>query len=188
MCPKLLQIGPFTVYSYGLMVAIGFFISSYFLSIEINRKQLGKELDYSLTIITLISGIIGSKLLYLVENWNYTRLAPIDMTFSPSGLTYYGGFFLATLSVYVYSRKKNIAFFSIADSIVPSLMLGYGIARLGCHFSGDGDYGFPTSLPWGTNYSNGTYPPSLAFRDFPKVTSQFPNGIEIGSVSCRSGD
>ena len=73
MCPKLLQIGPFTVYSYGLMVAIGFFISSYFLSIEINRKQLGKELDYSLTIITLISGIIGSKLLYLVENWKIGR-------------------------------------------------------------------------------------------------------------------
>ena len=57
-------------------------------------------------------------------------------------------------------------------------MLGYGIARLGCHFSGDGDYGTPTDLPWAAVYSNGTYPPSLAFKDFPDIVQKYGvNGV-----------
>jgi len=57
-------------------------------------------------------------------------------------------------------------------------MLGYGVARIGCHLAGDGDYGFPTDLPWGAVYSNGTYPPSLAFRDFPEIVQKYGiNGV-----------
>jgi phosphatidylglycerol:prolipoprotein diacylglycerol transferase len=57
-------------------------------------------------------------------------------------------------------------------------MLAYGIARLGCHFAGDGDYGLPTNLPWAAVYSNGTYPPSYAFKDFPEIVRQYGvNGV-----------
>ncbi|MBS4029399.1 MAG: prolipoprotein diacylglyceryl transferase [Ignavibacteriales bacterium] len=185
MCPKLLEIGPITIYSYGLMVAIGFLTASYLLSRELHRKNMDEKLASTFTLLTLFSGVAGSKLLYLIENWEYTKLAPLEMAFSPSGLTYYGGFFLATISVFVYCKKKGLNFLSIADSISPGLILAYGIARLGCHFAGDGDYGFPTTLPWGTNYSNGTYPPSFAFRDFPEVTSQFPNGIVPDTTLCH---
>ena len=55
--------------------------------------------------------------------------------------------------------------------------MAYGVARLGCHFAGDGDYGAPTNLPWGVNYENGVYPPSIAFRSFPEISSLFANGI-----------
>jgi phosphatidylglycerol:prolipoprotein diacylglycerol transferase len=64
-------------------------------------------------------------------------------------------------------------------------MIGYGVARLGCHFAGDGDYGFPTTLPWGTDYSKGTYPPSVAFRPFPEITSHYPNGIVPDNTLCQ---
>ena len=57
----------------------------------------------------------------------------------------------------------------VCDAAAPSLAIGYGIARVGCHLSGDGDYGLPVSqfmswVPWGTDYSKGTLPPSIAFR------------------------
>ncbi len=64
-------------------------------------------------------------------------------------------------------------------------MLSYGIARLGCHLAGDGDYGFPTDLPWGTNYAHGTYPPSKAFARFPDIVSQYPSGIVPDNIPCH---
>jgi phosphatidylglycerol:prolipoprotein diacylglycerol transferase len=49
---------------------------------------------------------------------------------------------------------------------------------VGCHLAGDGDYGMPTSLPWGMVYSQGTYPPSAAFRNFPDIVQKYGvNGV-----------
>jgi phosphatidylglycerol:prolipoprotein diacylglycerol transferase len=107
------------------------------------------------------------------------------MAFNPGGLTFYGGFLLAAFSIYLYGKKKNIKFFIIGDAIAPGMMLGYGVARIGCHLAGDGDYGFPTTLPWGTDYSNGTYPPSIAFKDFPEITSRFPDGLVPNNIPCH---
>jgi Prolipoprotein diacylglyceryltransferase len=185
MCPRLFQIGPFTVYGYGLMLALGFIGGSYLLVSEFKRRKLDPNIANNITLIGLVAGVAGSKILYLIENWSTFILDPIGMTFNPGGLTYYGGFILAAFSIYMYGNKKGIKFFTIADAIAPGLILGYGIARIGCHLAGDGDYGFPTTLPWGTDYSNGTYPPSVAFQDFPEITSQFPGGIVPNNIPCH---
>ena len=185
MCPRLFQIGPFTVYGYGFMLAVGFIAGSYLLVREFKRRTLDPNIANNITLIALGAGVAGSKILYLLENWSSFISDPIGMTFNPGGLTFYGGFLLAAFSIYVYGRKKGIHFFTIGDAIAPGLMLGYGIARIGCHLAGDGDYGFPTSLPWGTDYSHGTYPPSAAFKDFPEITSQFPGGIVPNHIPCH---
>jgi phosphatidylglycerol:prolipoprotein diacylglycerol transferase len=185
MCPRLFQIGPFTIYGYGLMLALGFIVGSYLLVSEFKRRKLDPNIANNITLIALVAGVAGSKILYLIENWPSFIRDPIGMTFNPGGLTYYGGFVLAAFSIYLYGKKKGIKFFTITDAIAPGLILGYGIARIGCHLAGDGDYGFPTTLPWGTNYSNGTYPPSVAFQDFPEITSQFPRGIVPNNIPCH---
>lgn len=185
MCPRLLQIGPFTIYGYGLMLAIGFIVGSYLLTLELKRKGLDPNLGNTITFIALIAGIAGSKILFLVEEWELFLLDPIGMIFSPSGLTFYGGFLLAALSIYVFLRKRSIRFFTVGDAVAPGLLLAYGIARIGCHLAGDGDYGMPTTLPWGTDYSNGTYPPSLAFRNVPEIASTYPGGIVPDTTLCH---
>jgi phosphatidylglycerol:prolipoprotein diacylglycerol transferase len=185
MCPKLFQIGPFPVYGYGFMLAVGFIAASYLLASEFKRKGLDPNLANSVTLIALVMGVAGSKILYLLEHWGLFVEDPVGMAFSPGGLTFYGGFILAALSIYVFGKQKKIPFFVIADAVAPGLLLGYGIARLGCHLAGDGDYGFPTTLPWGTDYSRGTYPPSIAFRDFPEITSRYPNGIVPDHTLCH---
>lgn len=185
MCPRLLEIGPFTIYSYGLMLAIGFIVASSLLTRELLRKRLDPSLGNNITLIALVAGVAGSKMLYLIEHWSEFAADPVGMAFSPSGLTFYGGFILAALAIYFYVRRKKVSFFAVADAVAPGLLLGYGIARIGCHLAGDGDYGFPTSLPWGTDYSKGTYPPSAAFRNFPEVASQYPNGVVPDNTLCH---
>ena len=185
MHPRLFEIGPFTVYSYGLMLGISFIIASLLLTSELKRKKLDPEMGSTITLIALFGGVAGSKILFLIEEWRYFIADPFGMAFSPGGLTWYGGFLLVAGLLYVYAGKKRIQFLTIADATSPGLLWAYGIARIGCHLSGDGDYGYPTTLPWGTDYSNGTFPPSLAFRRFPEITSKFPNGIVPDTTLCQ---
>jgi phosphatidylglycerol:prolipoprotein diacylglycerol transferase len=182
--PELFRIGPFPVYSFGLMMAIGFLVASYVLSLELQRKGHDPRVGSTVTLLALIFGLAGSKLNHLIENW-HDFLAEPSMAFSPGGLTWYGGFALATLAIFVYARRQKIPFGHLCDAAAPALILGYGIARIGCHLSGDGDYGMPTDLPWAAVYSNGTYPPTLAFRDFPDIVAKYgvngvvPNDIPV---------
>ncbi|HOV98839.1 MAG TPA: prolipoprotein diacylglyceryl transferase [Bacteroidota bacterium] len=185
MCPRIVSIGPFTIYGFGLMLAIGFIVGSMLFAAEFKRRNLDPAYANTITLIALIAGIVGSKILYLIENWSEFIVDPIGMAFNPGGLTFYGGFILATVVIYFYVKSKKLHFLTVADAISPALILAYGIARIGCHLAGDGDYGFPTTLPWGTDYSHGTYPPSYAFRDFPEITSQFPNGIVPNTIPCH---
>jgi phosphatidylglycerol:prolipoprotein diacylglycerol transferase len=175
--PILFKVGPLNVYSFGLMMGIGFLVANYALVKEFTRKGLTANFANELTIIAVIFGIAGSKILSLIEDWGSFMSDPIGMAFSPGGLTWYGGFVLATLVIWWDVRKKKYKFLKVADAFAPALILGYGVARIGCHLSGDGDYGMPTSLPWGVDYSKGIVPPSLALKDFSQVTSKYPGGI-----------
>ncbi len=185
MHPVLFHLGPFTIYSFGLMLGIAFILGSVILTSELKRKRIDPDMGNWVTLFALVGGVVGSKLLYLIENWSEFELDPSGMAFSPGGLTWYGGFILATLLIYLYARRKHVKFLQIADATSPGLLLAYGVARIGCHLAGDGDYGYPTSLPWGTDYSHGTYPPSLAFRPFPEITSRFPGGIVPDTTPCH---
>jgi phosphatidylglycerol:prolipoprotein diacylglycerol transferase len=176
MYPELFKIGPFTVYSYGLMLGLAFIISSYILTKEFERRKYNPNLATEITLLAIIFGIIGSKLFHLIESWDNFVNDPVGMIFNPGGLTYYGGFILATIVIGIYLKKKKVSFFSVADAMAPSLALAYGIGRIGCHLAGDGDYGIPTSLPWGTNYENGTVAPSIQFRGS-EIAKQFPGGV-----------
>jgi phosphatidylglycerol:prolipoprotein diacylglycerol transferase len=133
----------------------------------------------------MVFGIAGAKLLHLLENWGAFTRDPFGMAFSPGGLTWYGGFALGLAAVSLYVRARKIPFLTLWDCLAPGLILAYGVARIGCHLSGDGDYGFPTDLPWGTNYENGTYPPSRAFAIFPEITSQYPGGVVPDDTPCH---
>lgn len=194
MIPKLFQIGPVPVYSYGLFLGISFIVASYLLSKEFKRKKMDENVAVNITFLALIGGILGAKLLYIVEEWSYisslpsNKLFTTDGLFSAQGLTFYGGFILATLFIYFYVRSKKIPFLRVCDAAAPSLTIGYGIARIGCHLAGDGDYGLPVSefaswVPWGTNYSNGTVPPSAAFRGT-EIAQKF-GGVVPDNILCH---
>lgn len=169
MIPVLFEIGPIKVYSYGLMLGIAFLLGNSILSNDLKRKNIDPAIAGTVTILAVVFGIAGAKLLHLIEHWSEFVQRPVDMAFSAGGLTWYGGFIVGIIAVSVYVRSRQVPFLRFLDSLGIALILAYGVGRIGCHLSGDGDYGFPTDLPWGTNYENGTCPPSCAFRAFPEM-------------------
>lgn len=176
MYPDIISIGPFTVHGYGLMLGIAFIVSSYLLQKELARKKMDTNLATEITLISIIFGIAGSKIFYLLENWGAFIQSPVDMIFNAGGLTFYGGLLFTIFAIYIYLKRKGIPFLVIGDAVAPALAIAYGIGRIGCHLAGDGDYGIPTNLPWGTDYSRGTVPPSVMFLNSP-IAKNFPNGI-----------
>lgn len=91
--------------------------------------------------IAAIAGFAGAKLFNAFETWDNFIHDPLGNLLSPSGLTFYGGLITATIALYLYARKKKFSFAHLCDAAAPALMLAYGVGRLGCQFSGDGDWG-----------------------------------------------
>ena len=185
MIPVLFEIGPFKVHSFGLLLGIGFLVGSYLLAMEMRRRKLDPGMANTITLLAICFGIAGAKILFLIEEWPVFIRNPVSEAFSPGGLTWYGGFVLGMTAISIYMRRKKVSFLKVWDCLAVGLILAYGVARIGCHLAGDGDYGFPTTLPWGTNYEHGTYPPSRALAIFPEITSQYPGGIVPDNVPCH---
>jgi phosphatidylglycerol:prolipoprotein diacylglycerol transferase len=166
--PKLFEIGPVPVYSYGLFLGLTFIVGSILFNRELKRNGYSENIGANMVFLCLIGGIIGSKLFYVLEEWNFSQTKPLssfftkEMLLSPSGLTFYGGLLLAIILVSIYSRSKKIPVLKMFDLMSPAAALGYGIARIGCHLSGDGDYGTVVNGTFwefiGYSYANGTVP------------------------------
>jgi phosphatidylglycerol:prolipoprotein diacylglycerol transferase len=158
MLPVLFELGPIKVYSFGLMLGLAFIVANYLFAREIRRRGMPEQVAGTITLIALVAGIAGSKLFSLIENWDRFLADPVGETFSAAGLTFYGGLILATLLIGLYVRMKKLRFLPITDAVAPSLILAYGIGRIGCQLAGDGDYGIPSKLPWAMSYPDGTVP------------------------------
>lgn len=139
----------------GLLFAAG---AAYWLYIEKNKTKLDKpvtkvidvhpyQLMGSITMVAAVSGIIGAKIFHNLENFDEFLKDPVGSLLSFSGLTFYGGLIFGFLGVIWYTRKYKIPVPQLLDSAAPGLMLAYGIGRIGCHLSGDGDWGIVNTLP-----------------------------------------
>jgi len=98
-------------------------------------------------IIAAVTGIIGARIFSVLENWESFIADPLGQLLSGSGLTIYGGIIMAGLTLVWYSRRIGLHTPHLADAAAPCLALGYGIGRMGCQFSGDGDWGIPNVAP-----------------------------------------
>lgn len=98
-----------------------------------------------IAMIAAFSGILGSKIFDILEHLDAFYKDPIGVFLSGSGLAIYGGLIFGYIAVVWYLRKnfKGISILHAMDAVAPALILGYGTGRLGCQFSGDGDWGIP---------------------------------------------
>jgi phosphatidylglycerol:prolipoprotein diacylglycerol transferase len=99
-----------------------------------------------LVVVAAISGLVGAKIFSFLEDPEDFRSFlenPASGFFS--GLTIYGGLILGTIAVIWFARRRKINVVHLADATAPALMLAYGIGRIGCQVSGDGDWGIPNT-------------------------------------------
>lgn len=157
--------------TFGSFVAIAILLGSYVGVMEVKRYEklslLPKntyKIVSDLTIISALSGIVGARIFHILEYPSEFLNDPIGMIFSKAGLSIYGGFILGTISGIIYLKKKSTPITPMLDALAPSLALGYGIGRIGCQVSGDGDWGIksdlllkPNWIPewfWSSTYEN----------------------------------
>ncbi|MFY8191267.1 MAG: prolipoprotein diacylglyceryl transferase, partial [Bacteroidia bacterium] len=105
------------------------------------------ELMGNIVGIAAIGGILGAKLFHNLENIDELMADPIGSLVSFSGLTFYGGLIVAAIGIIYYVGKHGIGAWYICDATAAGLMLAYGMGRLGCHLSGDGDWGIDNLMP-----------------------------------------
>lgn len=187
MYPKLFEIGPIPVYSYGLMLGIAFLIGSTLFSKELKRMKIEENIGVVITFIAIICGIVGSKLFYIIEEWNFGKgnslsyYLTADNLFSPAGLTFYGGVILSILVIYLYCRKKKVSLLKIFDAMAPGATIGYALARIGCHLSGDGCYGIDVNGTFweflGYSYLKGIVPTKVGELVHPTPLYELTFGV-----------
>jgi phosphatidylglycerol:prolipoprotein diacylglycerol transferase len=105
------------------------------------------ELMWNITAIAGLTGLLGAKIFHNLEYIDDLMNDPINALLSFSGLTFYGGLIVASFAVLYYTNKKKIPTLHMIDAAAPGLMLAYGIGRIGCHLSGDGDWGIVNTAP-----------------------------------------
>lgn len=154
MYPVLFRIGPFTVYSFGTLMAIAALSAAWVLSLELKRCRLNPDLSSGMVLAAAIGGLAGARLLFLAEEWESFIRSPWDLILSGAGFTWYGGMLGGALAVTWVVRRKGVPWLRAADISAPASAIAYGIGRIGCHVAGDGDWGTVTDVPWGVAYTN----------------------------------
>jgi phosphatidylglycerol---prolipoprotein diacylglyceryl transferase len=165
-----LHLGPLTIPTFGLMMALAMLAAYFVLRADLARRDIAPNsstLAESLIAFPSLAGIIGAKLYHELESPREFFAHPWHQLFSQYGFAWFGGL-LAGFLVYVWlARRQKVPLLTMLDAGSPAAALGYGVGRIGCLISGDGDYGIPTSLPWGMSFPNGLVPTTARVHPTP---------------------
>jgi len=165
MVPVLVQLGPLTIYSFGAMMALAFLISGWVVSLELARKGMDAEDAWSMLLWAVVGGIVGARLLAILDDWQAFELHPIASIVSGAGFVWYGGLVGGLTAVTIFIVRRSLPWLRVVDCVAPALAIGHAIGRIGCQVAGDGDWGKPTLLPWGMQYPNAIVGWSQWLRD-----------------------
>jgi phosphatidylglycerol:prolipoprotein diacylglycerol transferase len=157
MKPEVQLLG-ISIKTFGVTFALGFVACG--MVIARRLRELSKPVDWAYEIVfaALIGGLVGSRAYFVIENYNQVKNNLIGSIFSGSGLVWYGGAIGGAIGVIAWMCWRKTLNLLTLDMCATVLALGYGIGRIGCQVSGDGDYGIPSSLPWAMGYPHGTVP------------------------------
>ena len=150
--PVAFSLGSFEVRWYGIMVVLAIVAIIAISLLEAKRVGISEDHIYSLGAWAIISGVLVSRLVHVIDNWDYYVRNPMQI-FTFEGLAVYGAVIGALLAVLVYTWLKKLSFWQLADVVAPGAILGQAIGRIGCLLNGC-CYGLPTSLPWAMVYAH----------------------------------
>ncbi len=153
-------IGGVQIQSFGVLLFGAFMTAGWFARPEMRRKGLDPERATDLVFWAIVGGLLGSKLYSALSNPSALAADPVGQLLSGSGFTWYGGFILATVFVWVYMRQAKLPVGATFDCIAVGLPMAVAVGRIGCFLAGD-DYGKPTGVAWGVAFPNGAPPTTV---------------------------
>ena len=156
MFPKIADLGPVTIHTYGLLLTLAFIAGIWLASANARREGLNPDSIWNMGLIIIFSALVGAKVLLFLSDFSYYSQNPREI-FSLSTLrsmgVYYGGLLLALAASAWYLRRNRLPAWRVADLCAPGIALGQAIGRLGCLSAGC-CYGRPTTLPWGVTFTS----------------------------------
>lgn len=138
MYPEICRIGPFTLHSYGVLIALGVFVSLLFMNRAAAKSGiLSKDKVFDLVFVTVFSGFIGARLFYVVQEWVWYREHPLEiLQIWNGGLVYYGGMIASFTGFFFYVRANKLPFLHLSDFLLPYIALTHAFGRVGCFLNG----------------------------------------------------
>ncbi|MFA5093406.1 MAG: prolipoprotein diacylglyceryl transferase [Candidatus Omnitrophota bacterium] len=137
MLPEICRIGVFTIYSYGLMLVLAFFVSSYLASLQAKKEGIDPEVIFNLFFVIFIFGILGSRIFYVLNHLGDYLHNPLEIfMLQKGGLAWFGGAIFGTLAAIIFIKKHKLNLFKTLDLLVPFIALGQAIGRIGCLLNG----------------------------------------------------
>ncbi len=157
--PEFLQLGPFVLRWYGLLIALAVLIGLSLSSWLAQQRQLEQGLISDLLPILVLSAVIGARIYYVAFEWRNYAGAPLKaLAIWEGGIAIHGALIAGTLAVIGFCRWRRQSFWTVLDVLVPSVALGQAIGRWGNFFNSEA-FGVPTDLPWKLAIQN--VPPRL---------------------------
>ncbi len=154
MFPKLFDLGPLTVYTYGVLLAAAYLLGLKLAMMRAAKRGLDANRVLDLGIYIIISALIGAKLLLLITDFRAYMANPRELlTIVRSGGVFYGGLILAVAVALIYIRRIGLPLWTTCDVFAPGIALGHVVGRFGCLFAGC-CYGKPTTMPWGITFTD----------------------------------
>jgi len=137
MHPEICRIGPFAIYSYGLMLATAFIVSSFLASRRAESAGIPPETILNLSFVVFVFGIAGARLLYVVQNIKgYVQNPAEILMLQHGGLSLFGGLILGSIAGIIYMKRKKLSAYKALDVLAPYIALGQAIGRIGCLLNG----------------------------------------------------
>jgi len=148
--PVILRVGGFEVGWHGLFVAIAAVVGVFLAVHEGRRRGIPPGTIYSGAFWVIVGGLIGARLFHIFDDFGYYAANPAEI-FGLQGLAIWGALVGGGAAALAYARMKRIPLGFAADALVPAVLVGQIIGRIGCIINGDA-YGGATGLPWGFTY------------------------------------
>jgi phosphatidylglycerol:prolipoprotein diacylglycerol transferase len=154
MHPILLDLGPATIYTYGVLLAAAYLLGLKLAMARAQARGLDQARVLDLGIYILISALIGAKLLLVVTDLGTFINDPSALiSLARSGGVFYGGLILAVVVALLYIRRIGLPLWTTCDVFAPGIALGHVVGRMGCFFAGC-CWGKPTDVPWAITFTN----------------------------------
>lgn len=171
--PVAFSLGAFEIRWYGVMVALAILSIIIISLLEARRVGIPEEHIYNVGLWAIISGILISRLVHVIDKWDYYIAHPSQII-AFEGLAVYGAVIGALLAVLIYTWIKKLSFWQIGDIIAPGSIFGQAIGRIGCIINGC-CYGLKNPPPWAgaTMYNH----PSHALMGIPLAVPLYPTQI-----------
>jgi phosphatidylglycerol---prolipoprotein diacylglyceryl transferase len=152
--PELFEIGRFTVYTYGVLLAAAYLLGLKFAMVRAGTRGLDPARTLDLGIYIIVSALIGAKLLLFFVEFDTFRRDPAELlTLARSGGVFYGGLILAVAVALWYMRRHRMPMWTTCDVFAPAIALGHAVGRLGCLAAGC-CFGRETSVPWAVTFTH----------------------------------